>query len=299
MDRIYCREQISVPDDLPAIVKAYTKEVVRYKPDDILTFSRDYFTNLANGDIEVFLQRLEDQQFTKREALRKLKYGDLGKLKTKDISAAERAGLQATELVQKSQGNSGDKEAAPVEKDGEAAEKDVIEVKEDETIDTEQLGKELVQLDALEEEFAAIIGGGKPELDKLWKQLDVNGNKLVSQAELNRLLQEKYPMLNHKHALREAFNFATGTEGGGDGDAYIEKKEFVMLLHALLLFNKLWVLFEKTAGADAKLTLEEYGRAMELMGADDSNFEEDFKAMDISGDGTVSFEEVCVAFATR
>lgn len=49
MDRIYSAEQIDVPAELPAILKAYTKEVIRFNPKNIANFSRDYFTALAAG----------------------------------------------------------------------------------------------------------------------------------------------------------------------------------------------------------------------------------------------------------
>lgn len=49
MDRIYCAEQIHVPADFPALLKAYTKEVIRFNPTDIAAFSRDYFAALAQG----------------------------------------------------------------------------------------------------------------------------------------------------------------------------------------------------------------------------------------------------------
>ena len=41
MDSIYSAEQIEVPAALPAILKAYTKEVIRYNPTDIAAFSRE------------------------------------------------------------------------------------------------------------------------------------------------------------------------------------------------------------------------------------------------------------------
>jgi len=56
MDRVYCSEQIEVPPALPAILKAYSKEVIRYNPPDIPAFSRDYFAALAKGDVESFLE---------------------------------------------------------------------------------------------------------------------------------------------------------------------------------------------------------------------------------------------------
>lgn len=44
-----CVEQIKVPQELPGLVKAYCKEVIRYQPSDIVAFSRDYFAALADG----------------------------------------------------------------------------------------------------------------------------------------------------------------------------------------------------------------------------------------------------------
>lgn len=40
--RIYCAEQIVVPNDLPAILKHYSKEVIRNKPENIIEFSAKY-----------------------------------------------------------------------------------------------------------------------------------------------------------------------------------------------------------------------------------------------------------------
>jgi len=48
LEPIYSAEQIVVPPDLADILKAYTKEVVRRQPEDLLEFSAIYFANLAN-----------------------------------------------------------------------------------------------------------------------------------------------------------------------------------------------------------------------------------------------------------
>lgn len=40
--RIFSADQIIVPDDLPAILKNYSKEVIRKNPADIIKFSREY-----------------------------------------------------------------------------------------------------------------------------------------------------------------------------------------------------------------------------------------------------------------
>jgi len=44
--RIFSAEQISVPEELPTILKNYTKEVIRNNPSDIIAFSARYFETL-------------------------------------------------------------------------------------------------------------------------------------------------------------------------------------------------------------------------------------------------------------
>lgn len=44
--RIYCAEQIVVPDELPNILKHYSKAVIRENPENIVAFSAKYFKNL-------------------------------------------------------------------------------------------------------------------------------------------------------------------------------------------------------------------------------------------------------------
>ena len=41
--RIFCAEQIQVPDALPELLKNYSKAVIRNNPQDIVAFSRKYF----------------------------------------------------------------------------------------------------------------------------------------------------------------------------------------------------------------------------------------------------------------
>ncbi|EFJ48972.1 hypothetical protein VOLCADRAFT_90335 [Volvox carteri f. nagariensis] len=48
VEPIFCAEQIVIPHNLADILKAYTKEVIRRQPADIVAFSAKYFTNLAN-----------------------------------------------------------------------------------------------------------------------------------------------------------------------------------------------------------------------------------------------------------
>ena len=44
--RIFCAEQIEVPDALPKILKNYLKAVIKNNPENIISFSRKYFEDL-------------------------------------------------------------------------------------------------------------------------------------------------------------------------------------------------------------------------------------------------------------
>lgn len=47
--RIFAAEQIDVPDAFPGILKNFIKEVVRSQPEEMVTFSRQYFENLLKS----------------------------------------------------------------------------------------------------------------------------------------------------------------------------------------------------------------------------------------------------------
>lgn len=61
MDYIFSAEQIEIPTDLPGVMKAWTKEVIRYNPKDVLSFSRQYFEAMSKGseELEKFLEKHE------------------------------------------------------------------------------------------------------------------------------------------------------------------------------------------------------------------------------------------------
>ena len=46
--RIFCAEQIEVPETLPDILKNYSKAVIRENPENIIYFSRKYFEYLKD-----------------------------------------------------------------------------------------------------------------------------------------------------------------------------------------------------------------------------------------------------------
>ena len=46
--RIYCAEQIVVPDELPNILKHYSKAVIKDNPTNIVSYSAQYFKGLLD-----------------------------------------------------------------------------------------------------------------------------------------------------------------------------------------------------------------------------------------------------------
>jgi len=58
-ETIYTTSQISIPAELPDLLKQYTKAAIRTQPPDILQWSAAYFTSLANGEPLPVKRRLE------------------------------------------------------------------------------------------------------------------------------------------------------------------------------------------------------------------------------------------------
>jgi hypothetical protein len=97
-------------------------------------------------------------------------------------------------------------------------------------------------LDAIEAKFTALLAN-QTEIDANWQWLDVNGNGKISQAEIDRwIVWKSYPELNHKPAIRRAY---VRTLGEGNGDAYIQKHEFKLLLVNLIYFNRAYAMFHE------------------------------------------------------
>merc|ERR1719510_2125949 len=108
-------------------------------------------------------------------------------------------------------------------------------------------------------------------LKQLWKRLDFNGNNIVSLAEIDKLVVEmvaggNWPAwLNNKPALMRAYKKTILKDG--DGDDWVEKKEFHALLLNIFWFNKLWKIFQMVdTGADRRIDLREFQAATSQLG---------------------------------
>ncbi len=66
----------------------------------------------------------------------------------------------------------------------------------------------------------------------MWQSVDFNGNGIVSLAEVDKMVVQKFPVLNNKPAVMRAFKKTTLQDGNGDD--WVQRKEFVPLLRNIL-----------------------------------------------------------------
>lgn len=71
--------------------------------------------------------------------------------------------------------------------------------------------------------------------------MDFNGNDIVSLAEIDKLVIDKGWDIS-KPAMMRAYKQTTLKDG--DGDAWVEKKEFRALLRNLFFVENLWEIFD-------------------------------------------------------
>ena len=152
---------------------------------------------------------------------------------------------------------------------------------------------ETEKFDQLEKEILERISTYKG-IDSLWKSLDFNGNNIVSLAEIDKFVLENFPLLNNKPALIRAYKKTTMKDG--DGDSWVEKKEFRALLSNLFYFNKLFQAFQALdEDNDRRLDPEEFKESCSVLGLSysDEEAEAEFKSIDKNGGGIVLFIEFC------
>jgi Ca2+-binding EF-hand superfamily protein len=153
------------------------------------------------------------------------------------------------------------------------------------------------RFDAVEQEFQAIMGD-HAKLKEMWRKLDFNGNGKVSLAEVDKMMVEQFPVLNHKAALMRAFQKTTLRDG--DGDSYVEKTEFIALLRNVFYFNKAYVVFESIDSSDdRRINLTEFHAGSTQLGLKLSEEEakDVFAKLDANGGGQILFDEFCAWLA--
>ena len=143
--------------------------------------------------------------------------------------------------------------------------------------------------------------GDRSYLDRVWSKLDNNGNNKISLAEIDKMCSSEpdWQLCDNKPALMRAYKFTCSKQGGGDGDAYITKKEFKKLLQNLFFFNKMFATFDDIdTGDDRRVDYDEFCEGLDRVKLSDSMDEgakrAAFSSIDRDGGGKVLFNEFCL-----
>jgi Ca2+-binding EF-hand superfamily protein len=145
----------------------------------------------------------------------------------------------------------------------------------------------------MEAKFVSFIND-KSQLDAQWRALDFNGNGIVSLAELDKWIVQSFPLLNNKLAILRAFERTTCREG--NGDEWIQRREFKALLVNLIYFNRAFELFESIdTGKDRRIDFDEFFSAVGRLGLglDRKQAQAEFLRIDSNGGGQLLFDEFC------
>jgi len=148
--------------------------------------------------------------------------------------------------------------------------------------------------DEVERKFREWVSGsgkGKSEMWKAWSDLDYNGNRRVSLAEIDKWISEHFLIANHKPALMRAYKASSKVHG----DDYVHKSEFPILLRNVIWFNKLWKVFEDLdESMDRRLSFSEFRHGLSHLGMpEQSDAHTIFTQLDTNHGGVVLFDEFC------
>lgn len=137
---------------------------------------------------------------------------------------------------------------------------------------------------------------------KIWKSIDVNGNGILSLAEIDKAMRDvvQLPiMFALKPVLMRAFQAAkTKVKSAKSyGDDYVSKAEFRWLLKFLRQYYELWVAFDRIdTDDDRRVSHSEFIVAMPILqkwGIDISHPEKMWREADRDGGGQILFIEFC------
>lgn len=153
-------------------------------------------------------------------------------------------------------------------------------------------------------ELSAKLPFGASEADrdarkKLWSLFDVNGNNLLSLAEVDKGVKEmNLPALfDLKPVLMRAFTAARskGPKTTSNADDYVSPGEFRYLLAFLRQYYELWLMFDAVdADDDRRISKAEFEAAKDKLvkwGMAASG--DHWAAIDANGGGVVLFDEFC------
>eukprot|EP01063_Lacrimia_lanifica_P039279 TRINITY_DN859_c0_g7_i2.p1 TRINITY_DN859_c0_g7~~TRINITY_DN859_c0_g7_i2.p1 ORF type:complete len:239 (+),score=141.42 TRINITY_DN859_c0_g7_i2:76-792(+) len=160
--------------------------------------------------------------------------------------------------------------------------------------------KEAVNWDEIVAKLPARKNAEEKEKRKmLFRQMDINGNKYLSLAEVDKGVRDIIAcdqIFRSKPAILRAFNAVKGTAPSytKHSDHYVTFREFRILLKALLQMFELFVMFKIVGGEDRRISREEFTAAapkFEEWGCDISDPDAMFDEVDSDGHGMILFKE--------
>ena len=153
----------------------------------------------------------------------------------------------------------------------------------------------ITKINALEDQIRADCKTAKGR-NALWRGLDFNGNGIVSLAEIDKFVVERYPLLNCKPALMRAYKKTTLKEGNGDD--WVQRNEFVKLLRNIFYFNRVYLVFDEIdTDDDRRIDINEFKTGFEVLKMENHNATDVFTEIDRNGGGFILFNEFCSWFA--
>ena len=144
----------------------------------------------------------------------------------------------------------------------------------------------------------------KNDVDKdkrtaLWKGIDINGNGVVSLAEMDKGLRDAIQLevlFDSPKVLMRAFQKSKNAVGSNKtyGDDYIERKELRYILKYLRRYFEYWVAYARLSADNDVLNLDEFVAnigEVEKWNVEFDDPEALFKQIDKNGKGKILFDE--------
>jgi len=151
--------------------------------------------------------------------------------------------------------------------------------------------------------------GDKAKCAEIWAKVDINGNGLVSVAEMDKMIGESSaewdgffaPVVDEgtgkpkQPVLIRAWKKATGREYSTHEDGFIHKHEFKPFVRLIMMYNYLFTVFDELNGDDRRISEEEFVAGVGKLGAGEegTDLSQTFKNIDTNGGGQILFDEFC------
>ena len=132
-------------------------------------------------------------------------------------------------------------------------------------------------------------------VEELFKRLDINGNGMLSLAELDKAVVELWPNLNNKPAVMRAYKAADVNKTG-----WISRSEFMFFLRAIVHYVNLFKAFSAVdASGDRRISIGEFLRGASAIGVrlPEGELKRLFTAIDKNGGGLILFDEFCAVLS--